>query len=70
MQGVFSVSSFHAMGICKLGISLSVLMTHYFIKYTCFLHASNKEKVGVDVWLMEGDQVQFEIGGGGACFHH
>jgi hypothetical protein len=38
-------------------------MDNYFIKYTCFLHASsNKEKVGVDDWLMEGSQVQFEIG--------
>lgn len=71
VQCVFSVFSFRAMGIRKLGNSLSVLLTHYFIKYTCFVHASsNKEKVGVDDWLMEGNQVQFEIGGGRAYFHH
>lgn len=63
LQYVFSDVSFGTLGISKLGIPLSVLMDNYFIKYTCFLHASsNKEKVGVDDWLMEGSQVQFEIG--------
>lgn len=59
MHCVFSDLSFGVLGISKFVFPLSVLIADYFMKCTCLIYAFKKEKVGIDYWLLEENQVQF-----------